>query len=161
MFLRPALRRALVTLGVVGLLAVSASTALAGGNGATTTTQHMHGVAISFPVGPLCGSPAGTLTGTSNMVFHTTVNKAGDFWATSTQEAWFTVVPTDKSLPNFAGHFVVWFGVSLNKNNSVQHDVFNIIARATDGSGLTVTVHLVDHMSVSASGQVTLFSTCH
>ena len=160
MFRRLALRRTLVTFGVAGLLAISASTALAGGNGAVTSTQTTHG-AFSFPASPLCGSPAGILTGTGNSVFHTTVNKAGDFWLTSTQEAWFTVVPTDPTLPNFAGHFAVWFGISLNKNNSVTHDIFNIKATATDGSGLTIAVHLVDHMSVSATGQINIFSSCH
>jgi hypothetical protein len=161
MFRRPALRRALAAIGVAGLLAVSASTALAGGNGATTFTQTMHGVTQSFPVGPLCGSPSGTLTETSNSVFHTTVNTAGDFWLTNTQEAWFTIVPDDPTLPNFAGHYDVWFGVSLNANNAVVHDIFNIRATATDGSGTTITVHLVDHMSISASGQVNIFSSCH
>ena len=161
MFRRLAFRRAVVTLGVAGLLAISASSAVAGGNGATTFTQTMHGVTQTFPVGPLCGAPSGTLTATSNFVFHTTVNKAGDFWATSTQEAWFTIVPFDPSLPQFAGHFAVWFGVSLNANNSVVHDIFNVRATATDGSGTTIAVHLVDHISVSATGQINMFSSCH
>ena len=161
MFRRQALRRAVVTLGVAGLLAISAPSVVAAGNGATTFTQTMHRVPISFPVGPLCGSPAGMLTGTANSVFHTTVNKAGDFWLTSTQEAWFTDVPFDPAMPHFAGHFAVWFGVSINANNAVAHDIFNIRATATDGSGTTITVHLVDHMSISASGQINMFSSCH
>lgn len=161
MFRRPALRHSLVTFGVAGLLALSASSAVAGGNGATTFTQTMHGVTQTFPVGPLCGAPPATLTQTSNSVFHTTVNGADDSWLTNTEEAWITIVPDDPTLPNFAGHFADWFGISLNANNTVVHDIVNIRLTATDGSARTITVHLVDHMSSSASGQINIFSSCH
>jgi hypothetical protein len=156
------MRRFILSLFVLASLAFgSAQAVLAGGNGATTLTQHDHGLTQTFHVDPICGSPSGTLTATVNDVFHTTTNKAGDFWLTSTQEGWFTIVPDDPSLPNFAGHFVTWFGVSINKNNAVQHDITNIKATATDGSGLTLSFHSVDHLSMSATGHVTSFMSCH
>lgn len=156
------MRRVLLSLLILASLVLgSAQVVFAGGSGATTSTQNDHGLVTTFHVDSICGAPSGTLTATVNDVFHTTVNKAGDFWLTSTQEGWFTIVPDDPSLPNFAGHFAAWFGVSINVNNSVQHDITNVFATANDGSGTTVTIHAVDHLSVSASGQVTWFMSCH
>jgi hypothetical protein len=40
-------------------------------------------------------------------------------------------VPSDTKQPSYAGHITVWFGASLNKNNSVFHDTFNAAAEAT------------------------------
>jgi hypothetical protein len=53
------------------------------------------------------------------------------------------------------------FGVSINMYNAVQHDITHVFATATDGSGMTVTLHTVDHLSMSASYQVTSFMGCH
>jgi len=64
-------------------------------------------------------------------------------------------------MPTFAGHVAAWFGVSDNNRNSVVHDALNGTLTATDGSGASITVHVVDHISVSASGQVTVFMACH
>jgi len=156
------IRRLLLLLFAVLLSSLAfAAPVSAGGDGAITSTTNMHGPFPSFHVDPTCGSPSGTLSGSGNAVFHTTINKAGDFWLTSTQEAWFTVVPDDSSLPNFAGHFATWFGISDNNRNSVTHDILNARATATDGSGATVTIHAVDHFSVSASGKVNMFMACH
>ena len=126
-----------------------------------TDTQNLHNVTQTFSVGAQCAAPAGTVTATFNAVMHVTVNTAGDVWVTATQEGWFTFVPDDVTMPNFAGHFAVWFGLSDNNRNSVLHDTFNIRATATDGSGVTIAVHAMDHLSVSASGQVNLFMDCH
>ena len=156
-----AFRRAVASLAIVAVLAFAAPSAFAGGNGAFTNTQHLHNVPLTFPVGVLCGAPAGVITGTFNEVMHVTVNNAGDVWVTVTQEGWFTFVANDPTMPTFAGHFAVWFGLSSNNRNSVMHDTFNIRATATDGSGATLEVHAVDHVSVSASGQVNLFMDCH
>jgi len=45
--------------------------------------------------------------------------------------------------------------------DGVSHDISNIVARATDGSGATLNIHLVNHMSISASGEVNIFSSCN
>lgn len=155
------MRRSLLSLVVLASLVLgSAQAVFAGGNGAVTLTQNDHGITQTFHVDPICGSPSGTLTATINDVFHTTTNTAGDFWLTATQEGWFTIVPDDTSLPNFAGHFATWFGVSINNRNAVNHDISNIRATATDGSGTTITIHSVDHLSLSATGHVTAFMNC-
>lgn len=156
------MRRCFLSLVVLASLVLgSVQVVFAGGNGATTFTQTDHGLVQTFHVDSTCGAPSGTLTATVNDVFHTTLNTAGDFWLTGTQEGWFMIVPDDPSLPNFAGHFATWFGLSINRNNAVQHDITNVFATATDGSGTTATIHSVDHFSVSANGQVTFFMSCH
>ena len=157
----PTFRRAAMALVVIGLLAFGAPSALADGNGAFTDTQNVHDVTQTFHADAACDAPAGTETATFNAVFHVTVNKAGDVWITGTQAGRFVFVPDDTSLPTFAGHFAAWFGVSDNNRNSVQHDIFNARGTAIDGSGATIEIHAVNHLSVSASGQVNLFMDCH
>jgi hypothetical protein len=157
----PTLRRAAVSLAVVGVLAFGAPNALADGNGAFTDTQNFHNVTETFPADAMCGSPVGTVTVTYNGVFHITVNKAGDVWVTGTQAGTFVLVPDDVTMPTFAGHFAIWFGLSDNNRNSVEHSTFNARGTATDGSGATVDIHAVAHVSVSASGQVNTFFACH
>jgi hypothetical protein len=52
----------------------------------------------------------------------------------------------------------VQVGVSLNRNNGVLHDIFNIHATGSDGS--TLSINIVDHLSMSANGQVNVFMDC-
>lgn len=150
-------RRLIVLLTAVFATLLVATPASA--DGATSQTQNFHGAFPPMQVTPLCGSaaPGGTLYATGNAVFHITINAAGDEWVTSTQESWFTLVP-DTGAVTYSGHFATWFGASLNRNNGVLHDVFNIQATGSDGS--TLSLHIVDHLSVSANGQVNLFMNC-
>jgi hypothetical protein len=150
-------RRLLVLLAAVFASLVLAIPASA--DGATSQTQNFHGAFPPMQVGPLCGggAPGGTLSSTGNAVFHITINSAGDVWVTSTQEAWFNLVP-DTGTVTYSGHFAAWFGESLNRNNAVLHDIFNIQATGSDGSKLSL--NIVDHLSMSANGQVNLFMDC-
>ncbi len=150
-------RRLLVMLAAALASLVLATPASAAG--ATSSTQNFHGAFPPMQVTPLCGSaaPGGTLYSTGNAVFHITINAAGDEWVTTTQEAWFSLVP-DTGTVTYTGHFATWFGFSLNRNNSVAHDVFNIQATGSDGS--TVSINIVDHLSMSATGEITFFSAC-
>jgi hypothetical protein len=150
------IRRLFVPVAVLAAMVVLATPASA--NGATSQTFNFHGAFPPMTVGPLCGAPGGTLSGTGNAVMHITVNAAGDVWATSTQEAWFTLVQTDPTLPSYSGHYAIWFGGSFNNQNAVVHDNFNVQATGSDGS--TINLHIVDHMSISASGQLNVFTTC-
>jgi hypothetical protein len=149
-------RRLLVVFAVLAgsaLLATPVSAAPA-----TSSTQNFHGAFPPFHVDSSCGAPAGTIVGTGNAVMHITVNAAGDVWITSTQEEWFTLTP-DTGTVVYTGHFATWFGLSLNRNNGVMHDVLNVHATGSDGS--TVTFNLVDHLSMSANGQINMFTACH
>ncbi len=150
------IRRLLVVFAVLAATVVLASPASAAG--ATSSTQNFHGAFPPFHADSTCGAPSGTINGTGNAVFHITVNAAGDIWITNTQEAWFTLTP-DTGTVTYSGHFAAWFGASINQNNAVLHDVINVRATGSDGS--TLTINLVDHMSISASGQVNLFMACH
>jgi hypothetical protein len=150
-------RRVIVLLTAVFASLVLATPAFA--DGATSSTQNFHGAFPPMHVTPLCGSaaPGGTLSSTGNAVFHITINAAGDEWVTNTQEAWFNLVP-DTGTVTYTGHFAIWFGASLNRNNVVLHDIFNIHATGSDGS--TLSINIVDHLSMSADGQVNVFMDC-
>ena len=80
----------------------------------------------------------------------TSAADAGDVWITQTLTSHFTFVPNVAGPPSYHGEFTFWFGESLNRNNSVVHDIGNIVVNGSDGS--KITAHFVDHVSVSASG---------
>ena len=150
------IRRFLVVFAVLAATVVLAAPASAAG--ATSVTTNLHGTFPPMPVTPLCGAPGGTLFGHGNAVMHVNINSAGDSWFTATLEEWFTLIP-DSGNVTYAGHYAIWFGASFNNRNIVTHDTFNIKATGSDGS--TLSIHLVDHMSISASGEVNSFSiTC-
>jgi hypothetical protein len=92
----------------------------------------------------------------TNSIVHVTVNGAGDVWITETATAHFTFVPNSPGPPSYHGEFTFWFGESLNTNNLVLHDIGNIVVNGSDGS--QIALHLVDHLSISASGAVNAFS---
>jgi hypothetical protein len=104
-----------------------------------------------------CTGVAGILSfDYKNSIAHVTVNGAGDIWFTQTQTGSVSFVPADSGQPSYAGHITGWFGASLNQNNVVFHDTLNATLTGTDGS--TITLHMVDHVSVSATGVVNSFS---
>ena len=133
---------------------------LTGGIPGCTFTQNVQGQVQTFPtsvpcVDPMTGPPTGMLTITSNSVFHVNVNQAGDLWITGTSEGSVGFVAFPPRTTSYTGHFASWFGVSLNRNNAVVHDTFNLHITGSDGS--TVSAHFITHMSMSASGMTLVF----
>lgn len=133
---------------------------LTGGIPGCTFTQNVQGQVQSFPsnvpcVDPPGGPPTGMVTITANSVFHVTVNQAGDLWITGTQEGAFSFMPDSQHTISYTGHFASWFGISLNRNNAVFHDTFNLHGTGSDGS--TLTFHAIRHFSFSASGMTLVF----
>ena len=129
------------------------------GSGAGTCTLQLRDVTFTFPVASMtCPDgtviPGGLLTVTyKTAVFHVTINTAGDFWGTSTQEG--TLVLLSPSGVTFTGHIAGWFGESVNNQNFVMHSTFNVVAMGSDGSH--VGFHAEFHWSTSADGTMTLF----
>jgi hypothetical protein len=133
---------------------------LTGGIPGCTFTQNVHGQVQTFPtnvpcVDPMTGPPTGILTITFNGVFHVTVNGAGDVWVTSTSAGDFSFAPFPPRTVSYTGHFTTWFGASLNRNNGVFHDTFNVHGTGSDGS--TLSAHFITHFSMSASGMTLVF----
>ncbi len=104
------------------------------------------------------------IAGSGNGVEHTNVNKAGDFWFTSTftGQVSFTVYAPDQvdmtdpnnpvlipgatpdaSVPAYSGNITEWFGGSGNKQNAVFSDTINI--SATSASGPPLSIHDNSH----------------
>jgi hypothetical protein len=122
-----------------------------------TFTATLHGqVSVDHSNVNPCSGVVGTATMVTNSIVHVTVNGAGDVWITQTLTSHFTFVPNSPGPPSYHGEFTFWFGESLNKNNVVIHDIGNIVVNGSDGS--QITLHMVDHFSVSASGAVNQFS---
>ena len=142
---------------VVALLAAGAALADAGGQGTVTITQHAHNVQLfSDPVTNPCTGEPGTLTAiAANEVFHITFFTNGDeLWVTGTDEGTITFTPDNPSGVSLSGHFVAWFGESLNEKNDVQHDTNTFHLTGSDGSH--VAIHETSHLSTNAKGVVTV-----
>jgi len=143
----------LAALAAIPLMAFGVPTAMAGGNGATTTTDNAHGVIDVFhDVNPCTGDP-GTVSAVENQVFHSTINKTGA-WFTGTVEGKFTFVPDDASKVTYTGHFATWFGEEDNLKSYVKHSTFNVNAVGADGSHLQF--HDNAQATLNANGTVTV-----
>lgn len=147
-----ALRRLWVVGAVLGLVILTASTALADGNGATTFTQTFHNAVDSMSLTNPCTGVPGTVTITYNGVIHYTINKAGDFWITGNQTGDFSLVPSVDGQPSYTGHFHDWFGASDNNQNNVNHFTFQLQGVGSDGS--TLSFHETEHISTDANGNI-------
>jgi len=122
------------------------------------------------PAGPGAGCPGylendyGAMVGTGNGVEHTNLNKAGDFWATTTFTGEVTITfyspsnvdvtlddqgdvvsatitgPADNVL---TGHITQWFGVSDNKQSGTFGLTFSV--NGVDQDGASVMAHGAQH----------------
>jgi hypothetical protein len=183
---RKALAMAGGFVGCTGLMLGSlVGPAWAGGNGSSTQTQHAHGtdaaglVVIDFlpqdvpaPLPATCWVNANeALVSTDgNAIQHTTVNKAQDFWFTTTytggaavypimlnpdgtpylDPATQSVVPDMSKAPLGTGHLTTWFGQEDNKANGVDHATLSF--EGALASGQAVSLHGELHSGTSASG---------
>lgn len=118
-------------------------------------TANIHGLVATGPSQNPCSGVLGTQTTVTNEIIHITINGAGNAWITTTATAHFDFVPSLPGPPTYEGEFTFWFGASLNNQNSVSTDIFNAVVHGSDGS--QITMHAVDHVSVSASGVVNEF----
>lgn len=146
-------RIAVLAAAAGSIMAMGAAPAFAGGNGATTFTQHDHAVAESFASPNPCTGDAGTVSDVHNAVFHGTINSTGS-WFTGTVEGQFTFTPADPTKVGYTGHFTNWFGDENNQRNGVEHSTFNIVATGTDGSRLQF--HENAQMTMTANGVITV-----
>lgn len=150
--------RAMRAVGLaVAIVIASAATALAakGGAGTETFAEHTHEtVFFSFPTSNPCTGEEGTLTAiAANEHFHLTTHADGELWATGTAEGTVTFAPTAVGGLAYSGHFTSWFGEAVNQKNNVEHDTSTFVLHASGGS--QVVVHMKDHLSTNAAGEVT------
>ena len=130
------------------------------------------------PAGPGTGCPAylendyGLMIGTGNGIEHNNLNKAGDFWATTTFTGEVTITFYDPSNVDvtlddqgdviaatitgppdnvITGRTTQWFGVSDNKQSGTVDLTFSV--NGVDESGASVTVHGALHMNWTPGGE--------
>ena len=142
-----------------GALAFAASGASASGAGAVSFTQVFHNQVDTFhDVVPCTNAPA-TITTTSNGALHVTNLTsgvgAGTFWFTITQTGSVTIVPDDPTQPTYTGHFTFWEGDNGNLKNGTATFTFNVRLVGSDGS--VINGHLLEHMTISATGATVEF----
>jgi hypothetical protein len=153
---RPASVARAVGLAVaITIFSASAALAAKGGAGTETLTEHARETLFfSEPTVNPCNGEEGTITAiASKEVFHLTTQADGMFWVTGTAEGVVTFTPSQAGGLSYSGHFTTWFGEALNQKNHVEHDTGTFVLRAADGS--QVVVHMKDHLSTNAAGEVT------
>ena len=144
--------RMLVGGAILGLL-VALLTPMAALAQADTTTTHFSDTASSPDVNPCTGVP-GIITDTVKGVTHVTALPDGRFHETTTVTDSFTFVPNDPSQPTYTGKSTFWFGANLNSQNLTSTVTFNVTAKGSDGS--RITLHGVAHVTLHADGTVTV-----
>jgi len=141
---------------VTSLLTLAATPAAAGP--ATTDTIHFKDLVETFvDVDPCSGAP-GTVTTTSNGVFHTTV-KDGTLHTTFTQAGTFVFTPAAPGGLSATGHFAIWGGFNVNNQNVAGTFTFNVVGTRSDGARFSG--HALQHMSTTPAGTANLFSKFH
>ena len=94
--------------------------------------------------------------GLGNGIEHSNVNKADDWWTTSTFEGSADVFVLNGFDANgnpilgallATGHQMQWFGTSLNRSNFVEHDTANIRITTLGKPAQTFDIHFADHIS--------------
>jgi hypothetical protein len=134
----------------------------------TQCNQTAHFSSMSEELTPLAptresGCPAfvlndyGDLEASGNGIEHSTVNKAGDGWFTSTFTGAATITPyldaglttADPSVLPFTGHLTEWFGGSFNRSNTVEHSTFHF--HGTDANGNSLNITDISHFNTNAA----------
>jgi hypothetical protein len=115
-----------------------------------TYTCTLHGP-MPTDLGPGCGQADAVING--NGVFHLTINKAGDAWATGTVQGDFTTYDASNNVTG-TGHAQSWFGEEDNKQNGVQHFTANGYANMLDGT--RIGFHAAGQFTINANGVLTV-----
>jgi hypothetical protein len=109
---------------------------------------------------------------TGNAIEHDTVNKAGDFWFTSTYTGGGAVyLATDVTYdrnsdapasispgaqPMYVGHLTTWFGQNDNNKNSNSSVTASFHGTSTADPNQTVNLNGGMHYTMNAKGQLTV-----
>jgi hypothetical protein len=147
------MRRRLLAWGAILGLLVVLLTPMAALAQAETTTTHFSDTTSTPDVNPCTGVP-GTSTDTVKGVTHVTELPDGSFHETTTVTDRFTFVADDPSQPTYTGKSTFWFGANLNSQNLTSTVTFNVTAKGSDGS--RITLHGVAHVTLHADGTVTV-----
>jgi hypothetical protein len=138
--------------GLVLALAVALPVAAEGNPGTVSVTTTWHDAPeVQTGINPCTGH---LVTGylTSNGVEHLTFFANGDeYWYTLTDTATFTATDGDIAL---TGHSTFWIGGNWNERNQNMTLTFEIQARGSDGSRISISE--VAHIALNALGEVTV-----
>ena len=128
---RVLLRRLIPLIAATGLLLFTAAPT---GAAASTDTQTFHGLTQTFETANPCTGDLGTVTTTSNGVFHMSADATGGTHVTGTMTGTFEFQPFDTSLPSFSGRFTNWFGGNIGANGEGFWSTFSLTGYGSDGS---------------------------
>jgi hypothetical protein len=137
------MRRVLLAVVVVVLLAAVPLPASAGGSGTEVLNAVLSNQAYQVAMPNPCSGAAGLTTFRYQSDIHVTAQADGTFWAHFVYVGSYGFQPFDASQPSYAGSFDFWSGVNFNGPNLTNGDVFTVRATGSDGS--TLFFHEVVH----------------
>jgi hypothetical protein len=139
------MRRSLVLFGLLVIVAVGATSALAHGGPPEATTVTFKDETEVVPGFDCAGNP-GTETHVFNGVFHTTSFSDGHTHVTGTMAGTWSLDVADPSLPDYEGRFVIWFGENVNPNAENFTVTAPFVGKGSDGSRFNFL--LVTHVAI-------------
>lgn len=146
-------RAAAVAFGAAAVALVPAGAASAAPGHTDTETHVFHGILTDSEINPCNGDPL-AITNESNLISHVTSFTDGD-------ELWFTFTEEDKTTAvdqvtgvTYAGHSATWGNENVNEQN--YNSTFTNSFRVTGSDGSTITGHEVTHVTVTATGEVSV-----
>jgi hypothetical protein len=146
------MRRFGILTGLTLALAIALPVAASGNPGTVSVTRTWHDAPeVQTGINPCTGHLV-TAYLTSNGVEHLTFFENGDeYWYTLTDTATFTATDGDIEI---TGHSTFWIGGNWNERNQNQTVTFEIQARGSDGSHISLSE--VAHIALNALGEVTV-----
>jgi hypothetical protein len=151
------LRRLIPLIAATGLLFGTAAPTSAA---AISKTQTVHQFTETFATPNPCTGDLGTVTTTSNGVFHMSVDATGGTHVTGTMTGTFEFVPDDASLATFTGRFTNWFGGNIGANGQGFWSTFSLTGYGSDGSVIHFNGVMQFHMSNGEIHAEFMLSNC-
>jgi hypothetical protein len=145
-------------LAIVGVLALGASSVLAGGPPVVNTTDHLVDVPTTFvDVHPCTGQPA-QVSSVETGVIHFVAFADGTVHVTGTLHGVFTadLLPVDGT-PDVTGRYTVWFGSNgaITETGTAfgkAETTFTLNGKLTNADGSSASFHVTAHAVFDADG---------
>ena len=147
--------RIIAPLIAVLIMVLSASTVLAAGNGAFTTTTVAKDVVFTAPTTDSCHNEApATFQALMHDVFHVTERANGTLNVHGLRTGAFTFTPDDPSIPMTAGHFTARFVFNGTRDHATFTSTQTLTGQIGDDPSAQRVFHQTVHFTIGQGGEV-------
>jgi hypothetical protein len=137
------------------IMALSAGSAFAAGNGAVTTTTVVKDVVFTAPSTDSCHNEAPvTFQSVMHDVFHITERADGSFTVHALQTGTFTFTPDDPSIPATAGHISAPVTFNATRQHPTATFTQTLVGQVGDDPSDRRVFHQTAHFTITPAGDV-------